>query len=278
MRIFGALKAILVGAALLVEAAPANAATFLITFTGTISEGHDTTGVFGAAGGDLAGKSYTSVYSVSEWALGSFYRYGSTSIDAYGVFSEAASGFPSSFTMTVDGHGVSLESFTSTQKFIKTVLYNEDTVGGKIPAYDNVFAMALGHVETFDNVNGVYGVATNLFLQDDNHLYGYGSTMLNADFQTGATAYHALPSDGSEGSFQIGLYDYRTQQLAWSVRALLHPETVSVAMFGTIIGVTPSAAPEPAVWEMMILGFAVVGGAMRRRAKVSRQTVCYSFD
>jgi hypothetical protein len=29
---------------------------------------------------------------------------------------------------------------------------------------------------------------------------------------------------------------------------------------------------------MMILGFAVVGGAMRRRAKVSRQTVCYSFD
>jgi hypothetical protein len=35
-----------------------------------------------------------------------------------------------------------------------------------------------------------------------------------------------------------------------------------------------SAVPEPATWAMMILGFGLVGGVMRRR---QRQTVRYAF-
>jgi len=34
----------------------------------------------------------------------------------------------------------------------------------------------------------------------------------------------------------------------------------------------PPAVPEPATWAMMIVGFGLVGGAMRRRAKVTFQT------
>lgn len=35
-----------------------------------------------------------------------------------------------------------------------------------------------------------------------------------------------------------------------------------------ISGFTPGAVPEPATWAMMLLGFGIVGGAMRRRRKV----------
>jgi hypothetical protein len=30
----------------------------------------------------------------------------------------------------------------------------------------------------------------------------------------------------------------------------------------------PGAVPEPATWAMMLVGFGVVGGAMRRRVRV----------
>jgi hypothetical protein len=39
-------------------------------------------------------------------------------------------------------------------------------------------------------------------------------------------------------------------------------------------GSVPAAVPEPATWAMMLLGFGLVGAAMRRR---QRQTVRYSF-
>ena len=37
-----------------------------------------------------------------------------------------------------------------------------------------------------------------------------------------------------------------------------------------IFGIAIQSVPEPATWAMMILGFGLVGGAMRRRASISR--------
>ena len=39
----------------------------------------------------------------------------------------------------------------------------------------------------------------------------------------------------------------------------------------------PSAVPEPATWTMMLVGFGIVGGAMRKRSMVRSQAVEFAF-
>jgi hypothetical protein len=48
----------------LMAAAPASATMLVATYTGTISNGHDYTGVFGAANSNLTGDSYTAIYLI----------------------------------------------------------------------------------------------------------------------------------------------------------------------------------------------------------------------
>jgi len=59
------LKAVIL-AGVLSLASSAPAATFLITYTGTISKGFDGTGLFGTRGADLAGLPYKAVYTLTD--------------------------------------------------------------------------------------------------------------------------------------------------------------------------------------------------------------------
>lgn len=54
------------------------------------------------------------------------------------------------------------------------------------------------------------------------------------------------------------------------------PTPVGSNLAFTLFG-TPSAVPEPSTWAMMLLGFGMMGFAMRSRAKVRSQKVTFNF-
>lgn len=88
----------------------------------------------------------------------------------------------------------------------------------------------------------------------------------NVDFNNNS-ALNTRPLD----VVSTGDLEFR-QTLQQRVSAGTQTLTVSgiAASKGTYSGtISFAAVPEPAVWGFMILGFAAVGGAMRRRAKVT---------
>jgi hypothetical protein len=103
--------------------------------------------------------------------------------------------------------------------------------------------------------------------------YGYfnpgGSTV--ADGQSGPLAganFGALIANfgGSTPYFLIG--SGLTTSFAQSGELFARINDINANNSGSF-SVTVAAVPEPAMWAMLILGFGVMGGAMRRRAKVT---------
>ena len=58
----------------------------------------------------------------------------------------------------------------------------------------------------------------------------------------------------------------REGDIFFSVIGNPHPQTIAGATLTYIYDDVPPAVPEPATWAMMIAGFGLVGGAMRRRS------------
>lgn len=64
----------------------------------------------------------------------------------------------------------------------------------------------------------------------------------------------------------------RSLNMAWLVGSLASGNSATIEYYyavGDKIEVVGGGVPEPATWAMMLMGFGVVGGAMRRRQKVS---------
>lgn len=112
--------------------------------------------------------------------------------------------------------------------------------------------------------------------------YGYfnpsGSDNDNGNFGPGGAGINL---GGLMGSFGSSPSNYFLIGFSKTI-TLTNTETVYGLVNDTFYGnnqgafsVAVSAAPEPATWAMMVIGFGLVGFALRKRAKV-RTTVSYS--
>lgn len=213
-----------------------SAAQMVAIYTGVVTSVTDNSGEF--AGGDPTNQAFVAKF-VYETA------HPSRTTNA-GVLDLVNGGFGTMFdspllaaSLTVAG-----QTFDLTPNFGAANIFNASyhySVSHRAEQHDIVNLLASDNVLGF----GFEGNAPNYSLDDP--------------FQTTSSL-----ADGgiySSGSLQLWSYDYKLNKVVRDLYVGLRPDTVSINLF--------SAVPEPSTWAMMIAGFGLVGGSLRRRNTVA---------
>ncbi len=230
------LLAAAVAAAGLLAAMPAAAVVKIAKYTGTVAHGYDQTGVFGAPNTDLTGYSWVATYTYDR-ALGGYQFTDGVSYDnSYGGAGYGIAGSPVlSSTITING--------------VTKVL------PGAWAGY--VYTATAPYVQHF-NKDFLDDGITYISNYNDNFSYIAGApASLDQNFGPVASA-------SSYGYTQWQTFDYTTG--TYTEYAYARMSTDAVYSVG-------NAVPEPASWALMIAGFGMVGGAMRRTARQRARTV-----
>ena len=239
------LRLLLAAAATIITAAtPGQAALFTHVYTGTVTYGYDYADIF-KAGPDLAGLTYTATYLID---------------DAKGTISEYSND---------DGIG---SSYSSSSTIYGGTRYGipDNPVSAKFTINGNTVAIGGSYDSNVNesNYNPIYngsGAETaHAFVQDynydidgnyvSNYLYLAANRPNDVDYRP---ANFRIPQNfgPSYGFSYFGIND--------SVTGLQAYAALDVASFTS----SAAAVPEPASWAMMIGGFGIVGGALRRRPR-----------
>jgi hypothetical protein len=81
--------------------------------------------------------------------------------------------------------------------------------------------------------------------------------------------YGSLVGRYGDGTFQLFGANFNGAAAGNGQLSLFYWDTVTSDNFGEIAFAVDSAVPEPSTWAMLLLGFGLVGGAMRRRANTT---------
>lgn len=117
---FSAKFAAIAVALLLGLASHASAATITATYTGTVKNSFDSTGVFGTPGGNLAGAAYNLVYTIND-AVGSYSTFNGTIFDPLLSGDQIFGGVTA--VLTINGHSLAYTGGSPTDSY--------DIVAGK---------------------------------------------------------------------------------------------------------------------------------------------------
>jgi hypothetical protein len=225
--------AALIGAIVLGAAGSASATIVDVSYTGTVLSGSDGSGIFGPAGVDLTGATFSTTY-VFDDTLGHFLSPGE-------LFGGPAFGFPTSpalsVSITIDG--VTFTAAPSSSADIDLIDRRDsgDTYG----------------------ISSFAGGATGNF--SNNVLNPPISTTISGTTLTGVLdpSLCSLPDNQCGDFVSVGIH-LQLANAGFSVNPL--PPIFFV-----------SSVPEPATWAVMLVGFGALGAAMRRshtRVAVSR--------
>ncbi|HPU16074.1 MAG TPA: PEPxxWA-CTERM sorting domain-containing protein [Polymorphobacter sp.] len=219
-------------AAGLLAAMPAAAVVKIAKYTGTVLYGNDQTGVFAAPGSDLTGYSWVATYTYDR-SLG-----GIQSTD--GVNYDYSYGGP--------GYGVAGSP----------VLSSTITINGVTKSVSGTYA-GLVYTTTSPGVEHyAQDYSDDGVTRRDNYNHNIGNP-------AGAPAsldqnFGPVAGTGTYGVVQWTTFDYAAGSFTEFAYVALNADTVySVG----------NAVPEPASWALMITGFGMVGGALRRRRIVA---------
>lgn len=222
----------LVAFALAITAAPAAAAVRIAHFAGTLVSGLDQTGLFGTPGADLAGAAITASYRY-DTALGLRNSNPGVSEEVFGGSYFGISSPVTNTRITINGISHDIASLTTSTAFT-----------------------SLG-----------FGIAFDSYDFEDNALFQTANGAGNFDVTTLAGFPSALDTlvapravTLSNSYFQFTTFD--KVNLVQSVRS--YGEWEASATFSV------TAVPEPASWALLLIGFGLVGGALRRRPAVTR--------
>jgi len=237
--------ALLLGGAVLAQ--PASAASYLITYTGTVSSGYDQTDVFGLGGTDLTGQAFKAVYTLTDPTPGAYvyndgfagYTYGGTD---YGA------GIPSPLSAKITINGIT-KAISGDQEGFAYQVDGLLTSSG----YDQVYHFAYDYL---------YGGSRQTQDYLYNSVYSYVNNIVDTSNYTTPLDYSAQAGDSNNyGYFQFYDYNYVTGIYDQYASGSLTNERVTINLV--------SGVPEPATWAMMLTGFGLVGGAMRRKARMA---------
>jgi hypothetical protein len=231
-------RSILLAGALL-AAAPAHAATYIITYEGTVANSYDNAGIFGGSGSSLDGLDFTAVYTLTDPLPGALSGGdGSTYASTYGGSSYSAPS-PVSATLTINGITQALSGYY----YSFAEQYND--YGGSL---DRVWHKSQGTTV----VNG-YGTYDYIY----NYISSSSNDFLSSIDYTSQLSYTTQSGDVVSGSFRF------SAPHGSSASGYLRPTSVTIAALA-------SGVPEPATWALTILGFGLVGGVMRRQRRKVR--------
>jgi len=240
---FGKLMGAAVTAAAMMIAAPVQAATYIITYTGHVSSGYDRTGVFGTPDRDLSGSAYTSKYFLTFPTLGAYY---SSAVPAVLTYGGSQVGLPSPLTGSLTINGVTKS--IAGNYFSKT--YQTNGLPNPQYGYDVLYS----DVEDYF-YNGNYIIQYMVY----NEIYSLNNDIIsNADF-TKKFSYNFQPGDSSLGGFMFANWTNSPNLINEYANGILNPDSYTISAVG--------AVPEPATWALMIVGFGAIGSAMRRRQR-----------
>ncbi len=223
----------------LLAATPAHAATYIITYEGTVANSHDNAGIFGGSGSSLDGLDFTAVYTLTDPLPGAL-----------------SSGDGSTYAGTHGGSHYSAPSPVSATLTINdiTQAFSGDYLG--VAAQQNDYGGSLDQVSHSSRDHMVIN-GTDIYNGLDNQIFSYSNDFISSIDYTSPLSYTAQAGDWGDGSFQIyspgGGYTFGE----------LHPTSVTIAPLA-------SAVPEPATWALTILGFGLMGGVMRRQRRKMR--------
>lgn len=283
----GYLKTPLLGASLMMGLAfggTATAADYLITYSGYVITGYDQTGVFGSPGVDLSGKGYTATYKLTLPTPGALL----TTDGSH--FTNISGG-----TWTLAGGSVSPVSAKFTINSVtRDVLGPYVGSASKENNYDGHDGISVNSVDQFFSNHAdryEYSISNNVvsYNQDMFHDIDFSTPfsyiLTNDDFGYGKFSftkdeYH----EGYDPETASTFSGFTNTEL---VKGDLSVSSVTVARLvtrggdeggGGGGGQTTGAVPEPSTWAMMIVGFGLMGNAMRRRARMSRQFPPFQAD
>jgi PEP-CTERM motif len=236
-------------------AGSATAAEYLITYTGIVRNSVDWTGVFGGSSNSLNGLSYTSVYTLTDPNPGGTIINGGILGQSIGG---SINGRPVPVTATLTINGITQASNGSYNSYAAQIF---DPIG-------NYFAT--DHLAFEANVTPQF--ITQRYIGDQT---SSRQSFLSTTDYTSSLNYSFLPGENiAVGTFLFAQEDRRGGGI-YPVYASgqLYANSVTIALFSAGAG----AVPEPASWMLMIAGFGLVGGAMRRgkgRQRQPSRTVC----
>lgn len=230
-------------ASALFAATPSEAATYLITYTGVVTTGADLTGIFGTAGADLTGSNFTAVFTLNTSAVGA-YSYSES--NRSGIFggTNVIGASPVSGTITING----------------ITHYSSGSSAGRAEQYDG-YPNILGprdlllHEATESSFNGNIQDHDSLQLS----IFSHVNNIVDTAYYASPLEYFSQTGDNTIGSFSFFKYDYGIQKHLALTSATLDSRSVTIAEVG--------AVPEPTTWATMLLGFGLIGGAMRARRR-----------
>lgn len=224
--------------------APANAALFQQVYTGTVTSGYDPFGFFGA-GADLTGLAYTATYLIDDSkgrrdsayeddGAGSYY----TSADRiYGGLRNYTND-PVSAKFTISGRAVSVSGNYGSDVY--KYAYNPEYYG---VINDKTFSYAEGMDGLYNKINTVLSTSASY---DSSEMLK--PDLFAVDALIPASGYGYFSRDGEDASTRIYA-------------------NFNVTSFSS----GPAAVAEPAAWALMIGGFGLVGGTLRRTGRVTKK-------
>lgn len=226
-------------------AASADASITLITYRGLVDDGFDQTGIFGTPNGNLAGLAYTAVYTIDDATPGALVLSAPTVSAIYGGTANGNRPTPTSATLTISGHTVSIDgSYKGETELIRPAGFTRET---------------LKNVALTVNYNDNFSVETSRFLRfQTTSLLGFlpGSVLDYRNFMT----YNLSPGDFR----QVDFNDMR-QNLNTGVVEYRNYARLSLTSITTGPVSVEAAVPEPATWALMIGGLGMVGAMLRRQ-------------
>lgn len=221
--------ALLAGA--LLTAAPADAATYLISYKGTVSNGFDYTGVFGTPG-SLDGLAYTAKYTLTLPTQGAHTYDDGTRASISGGLAYGAPP-PVSGTLTINGISLSLVGAFESYAHQANEYFNSDEVA---------------HFVRDANGNNEFSLY--------NRVFSPVNELVSTQNYTAMLHYDVRAGDNSNGFFNFD----KSSQFGSPLRA-------SGGLTARSVSIAAAAVPEPATWAMMIGGFGMIGAAERYRRR-----------